>query len=78
MYNMTEKMEQFEQQMQHFMTDISELVINAVCTRINEKPRVYVPKIMDQITELNELTKDHIQNITNLNRTAKVVSKIDD
>ena len=48
------------------MSDISELVINAVCTRINEKPAVYIPRITEQINELKDLTQEHARTIVNL------------
>lgn len=59
MHTLTEKQDQFERQFQHFMGDISELVIANVCQRINQKPQKYIPTIADQISELKELTNQH-------------------
>ena len=41
------KQDKFEQQFQHFMTDITEMLLTTVCKRINEKPNILLPKVMD-------------------------------
>ena len=75
-HNLNEKQQEFELQLQHFSSDISELVITAVCQRINEKSKMYIPNIVEQLTELKEVSKDHTHSMVDLKRSSNEVKRI--